>query len=289
MKPKFISSNFRLYEGGVMKIRKCIKIIPFFVLMGIFLVPSASAQGTFEFGFHYGRWGIDVLRGLIEEGLNDGMESTFRDDFFADIQQDYPLLTDVGYTQEVSFDSSGSNFGFEVRWYPGGRHSSFSFGLSVEKTSMTVSIPTVSAQLELSDGSFFEADASAEFKMDPLAFLLSVRWDIVPSSPFHPYITFGLGAATGTALENGEFSFEWSGQLFIQGQTEIYLDSDTKTLKEWKDELEAEEEDLFIPGFIPFIQLNVGLKGEVTENIHLLVDAGIWNGFLLRGGVAFRF
>ena len=62
-----------------------------------------------------------------------------------------------------------------------------------------------------------------------------------------------------------------------------------KTLKEWKDELEGKEEDLFIPGFIPFIQLNVGLKGEVTDNIHLLVDAGIWNGFLLRGGIAFRF
>lgn len=273
-----------------MKIRRCIQIIPFFVLMVIFFVPSASAQGTFEFGFHYGRWSIDILRGLIEEGLNDGMESTFRDNFLADIQQDYPLLTDVGYTQDVSFDSSGSNFGFEVRWYPGGRYGSFSFGLSVEKTSMTVSVPTVSAQLELSDSSYFEADASAEFMMNPLAFLLSVRWDIVPNSSFHPYITFGLGgAATGTVLENGEFSYEWSGQLFIQDQTEGYEDSDTKTLKEWKDELEEEEEDFFIPGFIPFIQLNVGLKGEVTDNIHLLVDAGIWNGFLLRGGIAFRF
>ena len=154
---------------------------------------------------------------------------------------------------------------------------------------MTVSIPTVSAQLELSDGSTFEGNANAEFVLNPLAFLLSVRWDIVPHSPFHPYITFGLGGATGTALENGEFSYEWSGELFILGQTEVYEDSDTKSLKEWRDELEEEEEDFFIPGFIPFIQLNVGLKGEVTDNIHLLVDAGIWNGFLLRGGIAFRF
>lgn len=289
MQPTFISSNYCLYEGGVMKIRRHFQIIPVVFLMIIFLAPIASAQGTFEFGFHYGRWSIDILRGIIEEGLSDAVDTEFQDGFLDEIQADYPLLTDVGYTQDVSFDSSGNNFGFEIRWYPGGRYSSFSFGFSIEKTSMTVSIPTASAELELSDGSTFEADASAEFKMNPLAFLLSMRWDIVPNSPFHPYITFGLGAATGTALENGEFSFEWSGQLFIQDQTDLYEDSDTKSLKEWKDELEAEEEDLFIPGFIPFLQLNVGLKGEVTENIHLLVDAGIWNGFLLRGGVAFRF
>lgn len=272
-----------------MKIERLIRIVLILGLMLIFFAPNASAQGTFEFGFHYGRWSIDILRGIIEEGLSEGVESTFRDEFLTDIQQDYPSLTEVGYTQDVSFDSSGNNFGFEVRWYPGGRYSSFSFGFSVEKTSMTVSIPTVSAEMELSDGSSFEGSANAEFAMNPLAFLVSVRWDIIPTSAFHPYITFGLGGATGTALENGEFSYSWTGQLFVQGQTEIYEGSDTKTLMEWKDELEEEEEDLFLPSFIPFIQLNIGLKGEVTENIHLLADAGIWNGFLLRTGIAFRF
>jgi len=98
-----------------MKIKKLIWIIPITFFIVVFFTPNATAQGTFEFGFHYGRWSIDILRGVIEEGLSDGMESTFRDDFLADIQQDYPLLTDVGYTQDVSFDSSGNNFGFEVR------------------------------------------------------------------------------------------------------------------------------------------------------------------------------
>jgi hypothetical protein len=39
---------------------------------------------------------------------------------------------------------------------------------------------------------------------------------------------------------------------------------------------------------VPFVQLNLGLKAVITPNVSLLVDAGIWNGFLIRGGVAFR-
>jgi hypothetical protein len=62
-----------------------------------------------------------------------------------------------------------------------------------------------------------------------------------------------------------------------------------KTLiKELKDEMEAEGEEFFLPGFVPFVQLNLGLKAVLTPNVHLLVDAGIWNGFLIRGGVSIR-
>jgi hypothetical protein len=35
--------------------------------------------------------------------------------------------------------------------------------------------------------------------------------------------------------------------------------------------------------------LNLGLKGKLAENIHLLVDAGVLNGFVIKGGVALRF
>jgi hypothetical protein len=31
------------------------------------------------------------------------------------------------------------------------------------------------------------------------------------------------------------------------------------------------------------------LKGRLTDDIYLLMDAGVWDGFLLRAGVAFRF
>jgi len=52
--------------------------------------------------------------------------------------------------------------------------------------------------------------------------------------------------------------------------------------------MEAEDEDFLPLPFLPFIQLNLGLKGKITENIHLMVDAGIWNGFLIRAGLAIR-
>jgi len=273
-----------------MKNCKTIRLMLVFIMFLFVFAPGLQGQGKFEFGFHYSRWSLNIIKGFVEDALGESMESTFRDDFLADIQEDYPGLTEDNYEQDVSFDSSGSNFGFEARWYPAGRHGSFSLGLSVEKTSMEISIPELSAQMDMDDGSYYEADANASFIINPLSFHLSFRWDIIPSSPIHPYITFGLGAATGTALDEAEFSYAYSGTYYIEGgDSESFEDSETKTLKELKEEMEDDGEDFFLPGFIPFIQINLGLKAEITDNLHLLVDAGIWDGFLLRGGIAFRF
>ena len=272
-----------------MKYCKAIRLVLVLSMFLFVFAPGLQGQGNFEFGFHYSKWSLNIIKGLIEDALSENMKSTFSDDFLTDIQQDYPGLSEDSYEQDVSFDSSGSNFGFEARWYPGGRHGSFSLGLSVEKTSMEVSIPKLSALMDMDDGSYYEADANASFIINPLSFHFSFRWDIIPSSPIHPYLTFGLGAATGTALDEAEFSYSYSGTYYEGGNSESYAGSETKTLTELKEDMEDEGEDFFLPGFIPFIQLNLGLKGEITDNLHLLVDAGIWNGFLLRGGIAFRF
>jgi hypothetical protein len=40
--------------------------------------------------------------------------------------------------------------------------------------------------------------------------------------------------------------------------------------------------------FMPFLQLHLGLKGVITKNIHALIDFGILDGFMLRGGIAIR-
>ncbi len=260
-----------------------------FLFAFVLLTSSASAKGKIELGFHYSSWSMNVLRGLIEGMVGDSMETTFEGDFLSDIQDDYPYLEKESYEQDVSFDSSGNNFGFELRWYPGGHNGSFSLGLSVEKTTMRVALTDVYARMDLKPDAYFEANANAEFLIKPLSFHLSFRWDLFPSSRIHPYFTFGFGAATGTALENAELSYSYSGELEIQGQLqESYSESETKTLEELRQELEDEGEEFFLPGFIPFFQLNLGLKGEITRNLYLLLDAGIWNGFLLRGGIAVR-
>lgn len=273
-----------------MRIKKILIVIS--LLLVCFLIPSNDliAQGKFEIGFHYSRWSIDILRGFIETGLSEAMEPTLRDDFLSEIRNNHPELDWVSYSHNVSFDSSGDNFGVEVRWYPGGQYGSFSIGLSVEKTTMEISIPDLSSSMDLDDGSTFSANSKANFVIDPISFHLSFRWDVSPYSRIHPYFTLGVGAATGTALEEAEFTYEYNGVLNFEGDDEPYSGGDTKTLQELKEELEEEEEeDFFLPGFIPFIQINLGLKAVLTENLHMLVDAGIWNGFLIRGGIALRF
>ncbi len=262
-------------------------------LMSALALPVRS-QGHLEFGFHYSRWSVNLLRGVIEDGIGEAMENELRDEILAEIQSDYPSLEDAGYRQSVEFDSSGNNYGFEIRWYPGGHRGSFSLGLSVEKTTFKVALPSVTADLDLRDRvtsqtGNFKASAGGEFLLKPFSFHLSFRWDIFPSSVVHPYITLGFGAATGTALEQAVVTYFYAGDLSVPGYpSNHYGDSFRKSLEEIKAEIEEDGEDFFLPGFVPFVQLNLGLRAVVTPNIHLLVDAGVWNGFLLRGGIAFR-
>jgi len=258
--------------------------------------PFLRAQGYWEFGVHYSRWSLNLVKPLIEDSLNDTVASDLKDKFLKDIQADYPSIKEMGYSQNIVFDSSGDNYGAEVRFYPGGRYGSFSLGLSVEKSTMKVGFPEVTGSLELEDGithttGTFKGNATGEFLLKPLSFHLSFRWDIFPSAGLHPYITLGVGASTAKAIDMSTYSYSYTGTLNVPGgPSKEYANSDSKTLKELKDEQEAKGEDFPIPvNFVPFVQLNLGLKGRLTDNIYLLVDAGVWDGFLLRTGVAFRF
>jgi len=271
-----------------MRIRKVPRIIPAFLLVYLALTPSLSADGHFELGFHYGTWNLNLLGDTVENGLSEALESAFKDAILEEIQEDYPELQDPIYDQTVEFDSGGNNYGFEIRWYPGGHDGSFSLGVSVEKTKMEIELTEVEMGMTFQDGSGFLGQADGDIKLNPFTFLLSVRWDIMPKAPVHPYITLGAGAATFSSIKNDIVSYAWLGELRVEGgPTESYEDSGTKTIEEIKEEIEEEEED-FPLSILPFIQLNIGLKGKVTQNIHLMVDAGIWNGFTIRGGIAIR-
>jgi hypothetical protein len=171
--------------------------------------------------------------------------------------------------------------------YGGGHAGSFSLGVSVEKTKMDVELTEVTLDMDFQDGSTFAGLADGNIQLNPLTFLLSIRWDIIPSVPVHPYITLGVGAAAFSSIKNDVVSYAWQGELeVVGGPVETYEDSGSETIEEIKEDLEEEED--FPLSFLPFIQLNLGLKGKITENIHLMVDAGIWNGFIIRGGIAIR-
>lgn len=252
--------------------------------------PVLKAQGHFEFSGHYGRWSLNLLGNLAKDAANDAIKDELEDRILTDIQDSYPGLTMTSYEQSLDFSSNGDDFGLGFRFYPGGHHGSFSLGVSVERCSFKVH-PSVTSLMELQDTNTletatFDGTASASALIKATSFLLTVRWDILPSLAVHPYITVGGGISTSKALDDSILSYSYTGQLSGSAiPTETIEGSDTKTLRELKDEAET---DFPLPNFLPFIQINLGLKARLTKNIHLLVDAGVFDGFMISGGVAVR-
>ena len=277
--------------------RKILRFFPLSILFLLFLGPqNLMAQGHFEFGFHYSQWSIDLFRGLIEDSVSETLESELKEDILDEIRSTpgNENIQETYYSQEVKFDSGGWNYGFEVRWYPAGKYGSYSLGFSLEKTHMRVSFPEASAHITLEDqskgetGDFQGEISDARFEIWPLSMNLSFRWDIKPSWRWRPYITFGVGLAGAGSVDKGEYSIAWSGTAVIDGDVENHSDSRSGTIAELREELEEEDEDFFIPEFFPFIQLNLGVKGEVYDNLYVLIDVGVWDGLLFRLGVAYR-
>lgn len=203
------------------------KFLPVLAVAFLLWPMSLAAQGHFEFGFHYSSWSLDVLKSLIEDGINEVVEDSLKDEIINSILEDRPGIQEVSYAQNISFDSGGNNWGFELRWYPKGQEGSFTFGFGV-------------------------ADTNAVLKDS----LLDISF-------------------TGTATFEGE-------------ESDVYNESVNKTLQEIKEEADAEGDDFFMPPILPFFQLNFGLKGEITPNLYILLETGIFNGFILRGGISIR-
>ncbi|MGQ9800724.1 MAG: hypothetical protein ACUVRL_03550 [Candidatus Saccharicenans sp.] len=251
------------------------------------------ADGHLEFNVHYSYWTLNVVRPLVENMVSDILEDDLKDRFLQQIQADYPTLVESGYQQQVKFDAPGHNFGFELRYYPGGRGGAFSIGLAVEQTTMKVSFPQVSASLDLTDlnlgqAAHFSGQASGEFLTKPLSFHLSMRWEFLPSKVISPYLTIGAGVSTSRSFFDSSYRYEYSGTLVLpDSSTEQYSDAGTKTLQEIKDERQAEGKD-FPLNFMPILQFNLGLRARLSRTLNLVVDGGIFNGFLVRGGLSLR-
>jgi hypothetical protein len=250
--------------------------------------------GHFEFSGHYGRWSLNLLGNTAEKLISDAIDTELQDRILESIQEDYPNLTLTAYEQAITFDSSGDDFGASFRWYPRGHHGSFSLGVSVEKSTFKV-LPTATAHMDLQDtgtleSATFDGAAEANAVIKATSLLLTFRWDIIPRAVVHPYITFGGGISTSRALDDSSVAYAYSGQLAGGSiPAETVEGSESKTLRELRDEALADEENnVPIPNFIPFVQLNLGLKARLTKSIHLFVDAGVFNGLMASGGIAIR-
>lgn len=272
--------------------RLCFVLFVSLLLAG---APALMAQGGhWEFGGHYGRWTLDILGSKANELLNDALDTELRDRILETIREDYPNLYDSSFSQDIRFDSSGDDFGASIRWYPGGRRGSFSLGVSVEKSKFKI-VPSAAVLMQLQDQvssqtATFDGTADATAILKAMSFLLTMRWDIFPSKAVHPYITFGGGISTSKALDDSSVAYSYSGQLTgnaVSPQT--VSGSETKTLRQLRDDaMNDDENDFPIPNFLPFIQLNLGLKVRLTKMVQVLVDIGVFDGFMASAGLAIR-
>jgi hypothetical protein len=236
---------------------------------------AGFARGKWEVGLHWGDWKLSFLESYLEGVVEDAVGDELKEA----IIEEHPEKSGLErrYYQDLSLDSTGNNFGVEIRFYPAGKEGSFSLGLSLEKTEMRLNL-SGSASDEFSDGSYFNGSGSGKLLIDPISYHLNFRWDIKPSGRLHPYFSLGFGLAS----LGGYLSYEANGD-FYDGVTEEF-ESET-----YSDKIDLEILNHVKPRITPIIvQLNFGLKYKVTDDFHFLIDAGIWNGFLLRGGVAFR-
>jgi hypothetical protein len=238
-----------------------------------------TISDRFEIGFHFSHWSIDPLEGILNDELSKRIAQEVRDEVAKTIMDSYPLIYDIGYDHELLFDSGGSNFGLEIRYYPQGKQGAFSFGVSFEKNSMKITLDGP-VEVNFSDNTYSEVKSTGYIELNPFTTNLSFRWDTKPSWRVTPYFVFGFGIA---AL-NGNISYAYDGVYYWQGP-EFYVGDDIlKTFKEAEEEM-----DFNIPNIFPLIQVNIGIRAEIVPHLNLNAEAGIWNGFILRGGLSYRF
>jgi len=269
-----------------MKRRVLLKIFATSLFFFFILATAFQAEGHVELGFHYGKWSVSPIRPFVEDTLEDALQKYI----LREVHKDYPELEAQGYSQEIGIDSSGQNFGFDIRLYPGGRNTSFSIGLSVEKTTMKASLTQAATRVELPDGTVYEGSFSSSILFEPLSFHLSLRWDLFPAGIVHPYFTLGVGVAKSVDFKNAAVDYAFSSKLTINGELYEQYDVDGEvTIEEFNEELKKVNEDVDIPVILPIFQLNLGIKAILAERFALYADFGIWNGFLFRGGIAYLF
>jgi hypothetical protein len=243
------------------------------------LIFDNGIAGKLEIEVHYGYWTLDLIKGLFEADITQELSNEIADEIKIKIYESGHDIVKLSHDHNLVFGSSGSVYGFELRFYPGGRYSSFSLGVSIEKTHMeaTVEGPVT---LQFADGSYAEMQAVGNVELNPLFTNLSFRWDIKPDWVVTPYFVLGLGVA---AL-NGEVNYNFNGTYYWAGGTESHEDAEIRDIKE------AEEyTDFNLPNILPLLQISLGVRAEVIPHLHLRAEAGIWNGFIFRGGLAYKF
>jgi hypothetical protein len=240
---------------------------------------SEERGGRFEVEVHFSGWSIDLAKGAFEDSLTKRAANEIREEVTDQLRANYGGgLTPSSYEQHLVLDSQGSNYGFEVRYYPLGRRGSLSVGFSLEKTRIKVLLRGPIAQ-RYTDGSEAVVEGDASMETNPLTAGLSFRWDFLPSSRVTPYFIFGLGIGP---LE-GTAAYIYAGTYQRGNAKAAITGEEDKTFDQLREEGEIEL-DRFI-----LLHTAFGIKGRIFKGLALKLEAGFWDGLILRGGLAYRF
>ena len=240
---------------------------------------SEERGGRFEIEVHFSGWSIDLAKGAFEDTLTKRAANEIREQVTDQLRASYGGdLVPSTYEHGLALDSQGSNYGLEIRYYPLGRRGSMSVGLSLEKTRIKVMMKGPVVQ-RYTDGSEAVVEGDAHIETNPVTAGLSFRWDFVPSWRVTPYFVLGLGLGPleGTAayLYAGTYR-RGSAQAGITGE-------ENKTFDQLR-----EEGEIDLNRFI-LLHTALGVKGRIYKGLSLKLEAGFWDGLILRGGLAYRF
>ncbi len=242
------------------------------------VLDKGEKGGHWEVSLHSGMWTIDPIMSLFESKLIDELGQELQNQIVKELGGSYAGLVTGAFTPTLSLESDGSNYGLEARYFARGWAGTFSVGFSVEKTRIALAM-TGSAQQAFSDGSTAQVEAQADLETAPLSTNFSFRWEI-GRGRLRPFISLGFGFAKF----EGTVCYSYTGTYKFGGLEDSIGETETKTFVQLSEDI-----DFQIPSNIILFQLTFGLKVDILKNLSLLGEAGIWDGLLLRGGLALRF
>jgi tetratricopeptide (TPR) repeat protein len=235
-------------------------------------------DGHWEINVHAGSWTIDPVLGLFKGRLLDELSEELQIQMVKKLGQTYSGLVKAVYTPSLELDSGGGNYGLELRYYNRGWAGTFSFGVSIEKTRIRLAMDG-SAEQTFTSGAKASAEATAALETSPLSTNFGFRWEL-GRGRLKPFISLGFGFASFS----GTATYAYSGTYQLGTIQDSFSDEDTQTFEELSESI-----DFAIPKNIIILQLGLGLKLDILKSLSLLGEAGIWDGLLLRGGLAYRF
>lgn len=239
----------------------------------------------FEVEIHGAGWSVSPVAMIFDSRLDEIFSREIINSLTLALRNS-PISMDpseVDFTKDFNYTSSGYYYGLAVRYYPKGGSSKFVIGLSVDKTKVSVSGKTEFNQEVIRS---LKADGTGNVELSPLLASLHLQYYFSPTKKFSPYFSFGLGAGIleKNDITKNNFNFDLITSFDILGTPFSIPANFTYTLQEIE-----ERNNRKIPGFMPLVQMSFGMKANISERFNINSEIGIYNGLHLKLGSGFRF